>query len=90
MLISRNKLVTSRYQDAFTIYRRQLVDDKSVASCQQTGCKLLSMLEYYPMQVCSKLFQQVIRSMILTNLLLVDEIAKFVATCCQAASSWEN
>ena len=38
---------------------RQLVDDKSVASCQQACCKLI-LKTFYP-QACCKLFQQVIK-----------------------------
>ena len=40
---------------------RQLVDDKSVASCQQTCCKLI-VKTCYP-QACCKLFQQVVTSL---------------------------
>ena len=40
---------------------RQLVGDKSVASCQQTCCKLI-VKTCYP-QVCCKLFQQVVISL---------------------------
>ena len=65
---------------------RQLVDDKTVASCQQTCCKLI-VKTCYP-QACCKLFQQVVTSLEMTNcnkpdtnLLQLDEIDKFVATC---------
>ena len=40
---------------------RQLVDDKFVASCQQTCCKLI-VKTCYP-QACCKLFQQVVTSL---------------------------
>ena len=61
----------------------QLVDDKSVANCQQTCCKLI--VKTYP-QACCKLFQQVYQwqvatSLILTNRLKRYEIDKFVAAC---------
>ena len=68
-------LSTSRYQDVL----RQLVGDKSVASCQQTCCKLIAET-CYP-QACCKLLQQVVTSLILTDFLQLDEINKFVATC---------
>ena len=44
---------------------RQLVDDKSVASCQQTCCKLI-VKTCYP-QACCKLFQQVVTSLQMTS-----------------------
>ena len=44
---------------------RQLVDDKSVASCQQTCCKLI-VKTCYP-QACYKLFQQVVTSLQMTS-----------------------
>ena len=44
---------------------RQLVDDKSVASCQQTCCKLI-VKTCYP-QACCKLFQQVVTSLQMAN-----------------------
>ena len=44
---------------------RQLIDDKSVASCQQTCCKL-TVKACYP-QACCKLFQQVVTSLQMTN-----------------------
>ena len=44
---------------------RQLVDDKSVASCQQTCCKLI-VKTCYP-QACCKLFQQVGISLQMTS-----------------------
>ena len=40
---------------------RQLVDDKSVASCQQTCCKLI-VKTCYP-QACCKFFQQVVANL---------------------------
>ena len=43
----------------------QLVDDKSVASCQQTCCKLI-VKTCYP-QACCKLFQQVVTSLQMTS-----------------------
>ena len=65
---------------------RQLVDDKTVASCQQIRCKLIVRTSY--LQVCYKLFQQVVTSLQMTscnkpdtNLLHLDESDKFVATC---------
>ena len=78
---------TNRYQDAFAIGLRQLVEDKSIASCQQTCWKLI-VKTCYP-QACCKLFQQVVTSLqlILTDLLQPDEIDKFVATCRQTATS---
>ena len=44
---------------------RQLVDDKSVASCQQTCCKLI-VKTCYP-QACCKLLQQVVTSVQMTS-----------------------
>ena len=44
---------------------RQLVDDKSVASCQQTCCKLIVKTCYQ--QACCKLFQQVVTSLQMTS-----------------------
>ena len=44
---------------------RQLVDDKSIASCQQTCCKLI-VKTCYP-QACYKLFQQVVTSLQMTS-----------------------
>ena len=44
---------------------RQLVDDKSVASCQRTRCKLI-VKTCYP-QACCNLFQQVVTSVQMTS-----------------------
>ena len=44
---------------------RQLVDEKSVASCQQTCCKLIVQTCYQ--QACCKLFKQVVTSLQVTN-----------------------
>ena len=44
---------------------RQLVDDKSVASCQQTCCKLIVKTCY--LQACCKLLQQVVISLQMTS-----------------------
>ena len=44
---------------------RQLVDDKSVASCQQTCYKLIVKTCYQ--QACYKLFQQVVTSLQMTS-----------------------
>ena len=44
---------------------RQLVEDKSVASCQPTCCKLI-VKTCYP-QACCKLFQQVVTSLQMTS-----------------------
>ena len=44
---------------------RQLVDDSSVASCQQTCCKL-NVMTCFP-QACCKLFQQVVTSLQMTS-----------------------
>ena len=44
---------------------RQLVGVKSVASCQQTCCKLIVKTCY--LQVCCKLFQQVVISLQMTS-----------------------
>ena len=60
---------------------RQLVDDKSVASCQQTCCKLI-VKTCYP-QACCKLFQQVVTCLPMTSYnkpyfnRRVDEIVRF-------------
>ena len=72
---------------------RQLVDDKSVASCQETCCKLI-VKTCYPQPSC-KFFQQVVRSLqmticsnpgILTALFqLYIKTNEFVATCWQFA-----
>ena len=66
---------------------RQLVEDKSVASCQQT-CRKLIVQTCYQQAFC-KLFQQVVTSLqmtncskpVLTDLLQLDKIEKLVATC---------
>ena len=63
---------------------RELVDDKSVASGQQTRCKLI-VKTCYP-QACCKLFQQVATSLILTDLSQLDEIDKFLETCWQVVT----
>ena len=65
---------------------RQFVDDKSVANCQQTCCKLI-VKTFYP-QACCKLFQQVIIGLQMTSSSKSDcnrfvEIDKCVATCQQ-------
>ena len=60
---------------------RQLVDDKSVASCQQIRCKLIVKTCY--LQACCKLLQQVIS----TGLSQLDKSDKFVATCLQIQTS---
>ena len=65
---------------------RQLVYDKSVASCQQTCCKLI-VKTCYP-QACCKLFQQVLANLqmtsynklVKTDSLKLDKTDKFVAT----------
>ena len=44
---------------------RQLVDDKSVASCQQACCKLI--LKTFYLQACYMLFQQVATSLQMTS-----------------------
>ena len=44
---------------------RQLVDDKSVASCQQTCCKSIVKI-FYP-QACSKLVRQVVTRLQMTS-----------------------
>ena len=86
-LRSPNKLVTC-YQQADVRIRshdlRQLVDDRSVESCQQTCCKLIVRTFY--LLACYKLFQQVVTSLQMTSLVLpdlwqFDEINTFVATC---------
>ena len=74
---------------------RQLVADKPVASCQQTCCKLIVKI-CYP-QACCKLVStscnksandmKVVTILILTDLLQLDEIDKFVATCRQVTIS---
>ena len=54
---------------------RQLVDDKSVARCQQACCKLI-VKTCYP-QACCKLFAQVLTSLQMKSLLqkfLVDKL----------------
>ena len=64
---------------------RQLIDDKSIDSCQQTRCKLI-VKTCYP-QACCKFFQQVVTSLQmrscnkpnLTDLLQVDEINNWQA-----------
>ena len=44
---------------------RQLVGDKSVASCQQTCSKLIVKTRYQ--QACCKLFQEVLKSLQMTS-----------------------
>ena len=56
---------------------RQLVDDKSVASCQQTCCKLI-VKTCYP-QACCKLFQQDVISLQMANCKKPD-LNRLVAT----------
>ena len=58
---------------------RQVDHDKPVASREQICCKLIVQTCYQ--QACCKLFQQVVTSLILTDLLQPDEIDKFVAAC---------
>ena len=56
---------------------RQLVDDMSVASCQQTCCMLIVKLVIHRLAAsCNKSAKD-----ILTNFLQLDEIDKFVAAC---------
>ena len=56
---------------------RQLVDDKSVANCQQTCCKLIVQTCYQ--QARCKLFQQVVTSLQMTNCNKLD-FNRLVAT----------
>ena len=56
---------------------RQFVDDKSVANCQQTCCKLI-VKTCYP-QACCKLFQQVIIGLQMISCNRFVEIDKCVA-----------
>ena len=85
--IAKNEKVAKRLLTSFIRFvinkprshgMRQLVNDRSVASCQQTCCKLIFKTCYQ--QACCKLFQQVVTSLILTGLLQHDEIDKFVST----------
>ena len=58
-------IYTAKNQDAFSKGLIQIVDDKSVVSCQQTCCKLI-VETCYP-QACYKLFQQVVTSLQMTS-----------------------
>ena len=60
LYLATDLLSTSQYQDA-SHGLRQLVNDKSVASCQQTCCKLI--VKTCLPQVCCKLFHQVVVSL---------------------------
>ena len=83
-------LQQTSYQQADITMRshglRQLVDDKSVESCQQSCCKLIVKTCYQ--QACLKLFQQVVKSLQITScnkpcfkdLLKLDKTDKIVAT----------
>ena len=64
----------SQYHDAYSHGLRQLVEDKSVASCQQIGCKLIAKI-CYP-QACCKLFQQVEASLQMTRCLILTDLAQ--------------
>ena len=66
---------------------RQLVDNKSVASCGQTYCKLI--VKTCCPKAWYKLFQQFVTSLQMTsyNLLQLDETDVFGGTCSQKASS---
>ena len=67
---------------------RQLVDDKPVASCQQTCCKLIVKTCYH--RACCKLFQQVVTSQQMTSCNKPDFnklVVKLVATCLQIGTS---
>ena len=60
---------------------RQLGDDKSVvASCLQTCCKLIVKTRYAKAWRVQFVLRQAATSLILTDLLQLDEIDKFVAT----------
>ena len=61
---------------------RQLVDDKSVASCQQNCCKLI-VKTCYP-QACCKLFQQVITSLQMTSCNKLDFYSNNLQQVCDA------
>ena len=69
---------------------RQLFDNKSIASYQQTCCKLIVQTCYQ--QACCKLFQQVVRSLQMTNCNKTD-FNRVVATwwnlqaCCNLLTS---
>ena len=78
VLTSCNRLVTAGIRQC-SHGLRQLVDDKSVPSCQQACCKLFQ-------QVVTSLQKQVATSLILTDLLQLDKIDKFAATCWQVAT----
>ena len=67
---------------------RQLVDDKSIASCQQIiadSCKLIISTGFLQVALtsCNKSANDKLqqRSLILTDLLQIDEIDKFVVIC---------
>ena len=68
----------------------QLVDDKSVSSCQQTFCKLIDKT-CYP-QACCKLFQQVVTILQTTSCGLscydLMKLKRWLQTCQQVATSW--
>ena len=68
-LINSQKLQQTCYEQAdirMRLHRlRQLVDDKSVASCQQTCFKLIIKTRYP--RACCKLFQQVVTSLQMTS-----------------------
>ena len=72
---------------------RRLVDDKSVASCQQTCCKLIVKIRYP--QACCKLFQQVVTSLQTTSCNKPDFNSIVVTwwnwqACCNLLISWNK
>ena len=79
LLISCNNLLQQADIRMCSHGLRQLIDDKS--------CKLIVQTCYQ--QACCKLFQvQIATSLILADLLQLDEMDKLVATCQQLATSW--
>ena len=67
---------------------RQLVDGKSIASCQQTCCKLIVKTSYA--QAYCKLFQRVVTSLQMTSLLKLTSLLPLVDNLqsCKAANNY--
>ena len=77
LLISCNNLLQQADIRMRSHGLRQLVDEKSVASCQHTCCKLIAQLLINGLAASCFI---IAARLILTGLLQPDEIEKFVAT----------
>ena len=70
LLTSCNNLLQQVNIRMYSRGLRSLVDDKSVASCQQTCCKLMVQTCYQ--KACCKLFQQIVTSLQMTSCKKLD------------------